>query len=92
MKAIWKYPLKMVDLQIVELPLGSTIVSTGFDPSRQLCIWATVDPEEKQTFGYPVFILGTGHSMPDDIDHPNARFIGTAVDETFVWHVFTRTR
>ncbi len=83
-KTIWKFPLKTVDEQVVEMPLGAEILSvqTQFE---QPCIWAMVDPANKDV--KRVFhIFGTGHHIVE----ADRRFIGTyqLKSGSFVFHLF----
>lgn len=67
------------------VPHGGYVLSTGMDPaSDAIAIWIAVHPEatpEPRTF----YVRGTGHHMNGA---PMLGFIGTVINEPFVWHVF----
>lgn len=65
-------------------PRGSRPISVGMQHD-QCCVWFECDPDrpkEKLT----IFCVGTGFGIvPDD-----GRFIGTIVDDPYVWHFYAR--
>lgn len=80
MKTIWKYPLER-DTRI-EMPEGARVVRFDVDPSGQVCVWAIVDPEipvEPQA----LFIVGTGHPIPE-----GGEYVDSCQQGPFVWHLF----
>ncbi len=95
MKAIYKYPLQIVDQQTLYLPKGAELLSVQ-EQDRQLMLWAIVDlsaPVEPRLFS----VYGTGNSFYSDT--MRARYIGTAQIQVIpgvgatnpmmaVWHVF----
>lgn len=80
---IWKYQLTIQDEQLVEMPLGSSILAVA-EQDGTLCLWARVNPE-----GVPVnrkiYIRGTGHPLPKG----PIEYIGTVVSAggRLVWHI-----
>ena len=88
MRTIYKYQLHhdgsgCCELTL-QLPLGAKILSAALQ-RRCLCLWAEVD--DSVTLGDRTFyVLGTGCTMPSI----ECRFIGTVVDEPFIWHVYER--
>lgn len=88
MLTIFKYPLKLIDIQSVTMPARGTILSVH-EQRGQLCIWALVDQEIHASVR-EIYIVGTGH--PADHINDSTRFIGTCVTEggSLVWHVFER--
>lgn len=84
MRTIWKQQLAIVDLQTLTMPKGAKLLSVG-NQKGNLCLWYSVDtdmPNEDRV----IEIVGTGNSV-----EPRSRdFIGTAVIDPFVWHVFER--
>lgn len=91
---IYKYPVKITDTQSVEIAGLVKVLSTGLDPSGQLCIWAIVNLNALGNKTYArVVIIGTGNptnpTMFDgDEDRAINRFLGTVTMGIFVWHVF----
>lgn len=86
MKTIYKYQLNIVDIQQIEIPSGSIILSVGKDPQGKVCAWAKVDTSASIEIR-TLFIVGTGNPAPDD----KSVFIGTVTDGPFVWHIFEST-
>jgi len=86
-KTIWKFDLKLLDLQPIQMPVGAEILSVQ-SQCDELKLWAFVNPFNKTTIRY-IEIYGTGHR----IDYKFKRnFIGTVQMEKhgLVWHVFER--
>lgn len=92
MKTIWKFPIHVDDTVAVEMPVGATILP-HLEPARLehgehgLVIWAVVDTvqlTETRVF----HVIGTGNEMPD----APLNYIGTAIDDPFVWHLFERVQ
>ncbi len=82
MKTIFKYFLSISDQVLLYLPEGAEMLSVQ-GQGDQLVLWAIVDPAlsvEPRMFS----IYGTGRPFQSD----NARYIGTAQVNEFVWHVF----
>lgn len=80
---IWKYPLQVVDQQMIRMPEGAEILSVHLQDGVP-CLWVAVDPtlaSEERT----IWIVGTGNPA-DDV--ANQKFIGTVVMDFLVWHVF----
>jgi hypothetical protein len=72
---IYKYPLNREPFeQIVQMQRGADVLSFGLDPTRTLCIWATVDPDAPKV-ARRIFIGLTGAPAP-----LGGRFVGTCTD------------
>lgn len=86
---IWKYPLRLTDVQSIEMPLGAEIIAVA-EQYGALCLWAWVndDPDAKQV-KRQIAIVGTGNPAPG---YHEALHIGTVVTAggSLVWHVFER--
>lgn len=82
MRTIWKFPVVISDGFAIRMPVGAEILS--FDIlAGQPNIWVLVDPDASVE---PRFfrVVGTGHSLhADGLD-----YIGTVLDDVFVWHLF----
>lgn len=85
MSRIWKHQLHIIDLQSVNLPYGSRIISAA-NQNGILTIWSMVDPSQP-TCTRHIEIFGTGHQIDETVSR---RFIGTVLIDPFVWHVFER--
>ena len=85
MEKIFKYPLKVDDIQMVEMPKGAVVLTV--QTQREIpCLWAKVDPSApaiKRCF----ITYGTGH--PAD-DGQAQHYVGTyQLSIGLVFHVFT---
>ena len=99
MKSIYKYVLdttwnvigatKMCYAR--DLPKGSVILSCGLQNKENICVWAKVDPNQTEMVEVEFYIIGTGWSIPDDIDN-GLQYIGTVMisDGLYVYHVFVK--
>jgi|694.fasta_scaffold105227_8 hypothetical protein len=84
---IWKYPLAITDIQAIDIPVGSRLLSVG-NQNGTLCLWAIV-PTQNAKEDRCIEIIGTGNPVPEAIGLTR-RFIGTVIMNPFVWHVFER--
>lgn len=81
--SVWKFPLELTDVQDVYLPSNHRWLHVEMQ-NNVLCAWAWVDldsPTETRTLA----VVGTGNPAPSP---DSAEFIGTALAQPFVWHVF----
>jgi hypothetical protein len=88
---IWKFPLAIVDEQVIGLPKDAEILSVQFQ-GPQLCLWALLDTEAPKQMRL-IRIIGTGNPAPDDL--ALWTFLGTVQQgysglPTLVWHVFVQ--
>lgn len=83
MNEVWKYILTVgEDGGLVEMPKDAIILSAG-NQDGKICVWAIVDPKvERVTRQFRV--IGTGWPVTGY----RGTFIGTAIMDPFVWHVF----
>jgi hypothetical protein len=61
--AIWKFPLRVDDVQVIDVPLGARPLTVRVQ-GDEVCLWALVElehPPAKMT----VRIAGTGHVRTD---------------------------
>lgn len=86
MKAIWKFPLSMIDSQSILMPEGAQVLAVQVQGGVP-CLWALVDTEAPQV-SQTVRIHGTGHRCDDTLDRHN--YLGTFQLErgALVFHVF----
>jgi hypothetical protein len=86
---IYKYQLKITDIQTVSMPKGAEILSAQ-EQHGEVCIWALVNPEEHWMIERTILIIGTGNPIDDDIDLEDYFFVGTVQcpRSVIVWHVF----
>jgi hypothetical protein len=88
MSRIFRYPLKVVGTQTIEMPLYYTLLSVapGRTDEYTIDLWAQV-PEQAPLVPVDIEIVGTGHPMPRVM----LDFVGTAVmPDGLVWHVYER--
>lgn len=86
-QTIYKYPLRLTDVQTINLPIGGRILHVGMQHGV-ITLWAIVDGE-KPRVDREIYIFGTGHPIRG-AKHLN--YLGTVnapEDGTeFIWHVF----
>jgi hypothetical protein len=91
---IYRYPLEVLDKQILELPATAQPLSVA--PGRgadrySIDLWCLV-PEIPPAVKYQVDIYGTGHPIGRGeitLDPVALGYVGTAVmSDGYVWHVF----
>jgi len=88
-QTIWKYPLQLTDVQLIEMPVGADILSVA-NQHNELCLWARVNPlADVAKRNRMIAIVGTGKPAPDP---DSAEFIGTVLTHggDLVWHVFAK--
>jgi hypothetical protein len=83
---IYKYPLKLVDEQLVEMPFDAQMLSAQMQ-GPTLCLWALVN-QNNSTDDYRVFVVGTGNPFPENCSKDN--YVGTTQHGPLVWHVFVK--
>jgi len=88
-KTIWKYELKIDDLQNVTMPIGAEILSVQMQNDTP-CLWALVNPDEKETDARNIETFGTGHPVTYDMG-VTRKFIDTYQTRGLVFHVFEYT-
>lgn len=88
MRRIYKYPLITTDAQLIELPVGSSVLSV-IDQNDCIMLYALVDDEVVEKQPYKISIHGTGHNA---YEATPGEFVGTVVlyDNALVFHVFAR--
>lgn len=88
-KAVWKFPLKAVEWQAVEMPARAEILTVQ-NQNETACLWALVDPTaEKEMRQIEVF--GTGHNIQCDMGL-SRKYISTfQIEGGLVFHAFERT-
>lgn len=83
-KTIWKFPLRIEDRQVIEIPIGHKAIHVGLDPRDEPCMWAEVDSRmAKGEFVF--FVVGTGNPMPVEAK----THLGSFVMGPFVWHLYS---
>ena len=87
MRSVFKYPLDVVDEQIVVMPHGAEVLAVNRQGDT-ICVWAIVD-EDAAEEEYHFSIRGTGHPLPGPAT--KATHVGTVFQGPFVWHVFLVT-
>lgn len=92
MKRVYKYPVSLYGRTMVQMPVGSTILSVGVqtvDSKNRPVIWALVDPDEKQVTMRNLYVVMTG----EQFEHADSDvFIGSSTTpQGIVFHVFEVT-
>lgn len=88
-KQIWKYPLKVVDVQQIKIKGWAEVLCVQTQNNTP-CLWAEVDTEEEDVT-VTVEIFGTGHNVPENA---NRSYIGTFQMDggSLVFHCFIHHR
>ncbi len=90
MKRIFKYQLKLTDEQELKLPKSASILSV-INQNGVPTVYVLIDDEEKETFTWNFYIVGTGNPA-DHIDYHSSfkilHFLNTIQIDPFVWHIF----
>ena len=87
MISIWKVRLTGDSTPIKEKVIKW--LSTGYDSSGDICVWAIVDPEAEidERVEYDILQIGTGWNFnQNELD--NIEFIGTVKEGPYIWHIF----
>lgn len=82
MKTVYKYRIRVTDVQTLKMPMGWKPLHVGIDPIGDFCLWALVDTEALE-LEQDIYVHGTGHPVGE-----NEEYIGSDVQGRFVWHVF----
>lgn len=88
MPRIWKFPLQLTDEQSIKAPAMTEWLHVTMQ-NHVPTIWGLVD-HNADTTEYIVHIFGTGQDVPELLGNTTAAdaYLGTAMDDPFVWHVF----
>lgn len=88
MKKIWKAAVQPNSERdkayaiSIPAPVGARAISVG-KQGGDVCVWFEVDPAAEKSL-LKVYCVGTGFgAVPDD-----ARFLGTVIDGSYVWHFY----
>ena len=87
MRSIWKFRLTGGNTRIKEKVIKW--LSTSYDPSGDICVWAIVDPKAgiDERVEYDILQIGTGWDFnQNELD--NMEFIGTVKEGFYMWHIF----
>jgi len=88
--AVARFPLRIDNDQIIEMPTNAKILSVQVH-KNQVCLFALVDPEEKLMVNRRFVLTGTDTPLTGDLLSVLLRiYLGTVQQEegTVVWHVF----
>jgi len=87
MQSVWKFPVEAIQIQRLEVPKGSKVLSVDTQ-GEGVVVYALVSPAQTEKEYKEIRIYGTGHTIADDIDE--CTFLGTVKlqEETLVFHVF----
>jgi hypothetical protein len=84
MRTIHKQALHTIDVQQIEIPKGSTILTVR-EQHNIICIWYLCGTERELEYK-TIYIVGTGHPLSDKAK----TYLGTAIlhDGQLVFHVY----
>ena len=82
MLTVWKYPLKIVDSQEIQIPRGAEPLCVQLQRG-ELNLWARINPSSPSST-MNIFVHGTGHMCT------SSKYLGTfqMAEEALVFHVF----
>jgi hypothetical protein len=85
-RKVFKYPLKVVDLQSIVMPRLASLLTVQVQRGEPQ-LWALVDPEEISEERRHIAIVGTGNPMPP---YSLGNYLGTFQLEggALVFHAF----
>lgn len=66
MKTIYKYVLKATDVQTIELPLESQLLSAK-EQRNDIVLYALVESDEERSEEYQILAYGTGHDITTNL-------------------------
>ncbi len=85
---VYKFPLPIDPNEGVVMPKGAEVLYADQQgPGVGFFVWALVDPYEGDQETRSIFVVGTGHSMPEGWE---AIYINSVQHEPFIWHFFER--
>jgi hypothetical protein len=84
MHTIHKYPIKIINHQLVSMPEHAEITCVGLDPHDNPCIWAEVETSLSMV-EYDVYVVGTGQPIPSGTYHA-----GSFGQNQFIWHIYIK--
>lgn len=94
-RVIWKYPVDIIDKQIIEMPQVAKILCVQIQ-GKEKFIWAEVNPmiaEHNNKLEERIIrVFGTGSNIPEFI---NLNYIGTVQEGNFfvfVYHFFEEVK
>jgi len=88
-KIIYKYPVVVVGINTIEMPIGAEVISAGIDPrTNDICIWVEIDVGNLMILeDRKILLMMTGVPLEEPVILN--RFIGTVVRGWFVAHIYT---
>ena len=85
MTTIWKFTFGQPDMAF-PVPIAAETLAVGLDPHGEVCLWMAVNPAaatETRSFQ----VVGTGHPIDLSTAEVRSRYIGSVVQDPYVWHV-----
>lgn len=89
-QTIWKYPLRIVDEQHIEIPIGAKVLTVQMQGNAPY-LWALVNPDARRESRF-IRIFSTGDTMPEHKLISLLKYVATFQEEPnkIVWHVFEK--
>lgn len=82
---IYKYQLAICNRQNVAMPVNAEVLA--FQMQKDIpTIWAKIPDKAGEIKDRIFSVVGTGHLFDDS----DCKYIGTAQDHEFVWHLFEK--
>lgn len=74
MTAIYKYELRVQDVQTIGLPIDAEVLDIQ-NQNGTICLWAKIPDTETTLVAKTIYCFGTGHAMPSN--HNQMKYIST---------------
>jgi hypothetical protein len=84
MRTVYKYPLKLVETQTIEMPRQCAMLTVQIQ-AGEICLWAEVVLDGKVE-ARTIRLVGTGNPMPEGTVY--LAYIGTVQMLPYVWHIY----
>ncbi len=84
-RVVWKYTLPHNGATF-NLDKEAKVVHVGVQDGA-LCIWIEHDPEQGGDHVHDFTVVGTGHPVPEFMNH-----VGSCFQGPFVWHIYRKVR
>jgi len=85
MNYIYKYQLKVTNVQSIEMPSDAEILTVQ-NQNDIVTLWAKIDSNNTIVAERTIVIIGTGHPFKNVMGRFN-KYIGTVMVGSLVWHV-----
>lgn len=93
---ILRYPIALQEYQELTIGWPAEVLTVALGKDANIDLWAVVaddDESRRDPQVVPIYLVGTGHPMPREIDPDDfgasKGYLGTVVMDRYVWHLWT---